>query len=205
MDTSNIIDRFGFGRLVYTTGRQNISKEELAVIEQVKEFGIDSIYFCNDGQHSYPVLFLKEVNDFSHTILNIIAEIHKKAWNYMKVLFFYVYTNTEIRIYNCIEKPIIITQQTDYAGELKKIEIINATISDIEKLNSIIDLFSAISIDTGIIWTLDKAITIREKIHIQTRVDNYLVNSLIIATKKLEKSGLSVDLIHKLMLRSLFL
>jgi type I restriction-modification system DNA methylase subunit len=88
---------------------------------------------------------------------------------------------------------------------MKKFELITTTVSDKEKMDTLSNLFSAIAIDTGIIWTLGDALRIREKIDIQTRVDKYLVESLIRTTEKLRGYGLDISLIHKLLLRSLFL
>ena len=57
-----------------------------------------------ENQNSFPAVFLKKVANFNDEIyLKDIAETHRKIWNYKKVLFLYVYSETEIRIYNCSE------------------------------------------------------------------------------------------------------
>ena len=61
------------------------------------------------------------------------------------------------------------------------------------------------AIDSGSIWTLEEAEFVRKKINIQKRVDKYLVESLINTAKQLEDQGLEINLIHRLILRSLFL
>ena len=66
-----------------------------------EKYGVVKVY-GNDGQ---PVLFLKEIDSFDIDALIQIAAIQKACWNFQKVLFLYVYTKTEIRIYNCSEKP----------------------------------------------------------------------------------------------------
>jgi hypothetical protein len=202
---ANIIEQLGFSRLVHVSDNEHLINDELVIVKQAMDFGIDSIYFCTDESHSYPALFLKKIIEFDDGALEQIAEIQRKTWNFKKVLFLYVYTDTELRIYNCIKKPIIINSQTNYRDELKSFEIITTTVSDKEKLNILSSLFSAIAIDTGIIWTLDDAFRIREKINIQTRVDNFLVTSLVKTAKKLVEGGLKFPLVHKLLLRSLFL
>jgi type I restriction-modification system DNA methylase subunit len=202
---TNIIDQLGFKSLVHISNIKRPTDEEFIVAEQAKNFEIDSIYFCKDGNHSYPALFLKKITEFNEVTIKTIAEIQRKVWNYKKILFLYVYTDTEIRIYNCIKKPIVATPQTDYNDTIKKFELIAATVSDKKRLDTLCNLFSAIAIDSGIIWTVEDALGIREKIDIQTRVDKYLVESLIKTTEKLCKNGLDISLIHKLLLRSLFL
>ncbi|GHT80499.1 hypothetical protein FACS1894130_11780 [Spirochaetia bacterium] len=201
----NIIEQLGFYRLVHVSDNQNLSDDELAVVEQAKEFDIDSVYFCKDEKRSYPALFLKKVTEFDNNTLKTLAEIQRKIWNYKKILFLYVYTDTEIRIYNCVQKPLIKKSNTDYGTELSNFEIMTATNADTKKLNVLHNLFSAIAIDTGIIWTLEEASKIRERLNIKARVDKYLVNSLINTTTKLLSAGLDISIIHKIMLRSLFL
>ena len=79
-------------------------------------------------------------------------------------MFLYVYSETEIRIYNCSEKPLIKTKENlDFDRELKSIEIRTYNFSDKKQLQELEQLFSRIAIDTGIIWTLDEAKFIRDK------------------------------------------
>lgn len=66
-----------------------------------KKCGIVKVY----GNENQPALFLKEVEAFDFETLKQIAKIQKACWNFQKVLFLYVYTKTEIRIYNCSKKP----------------------------------------------------------------------------------------------------
>lgn len=189
----------------------NLSDSEAVILNEVKEkdFGVDLIYFNTDEEtnNSFPAVFLKKVTNFNdEETLKDIAETQRKIWNYKKVLFLYVYSETEIRIYNCSEKPLIVTKDDfDYKKELKGIEINSYQYSDKQQLQELSKLFSRIAIDTGIIWTLEDAQFIREKINLQKRVDEYLVNSFVNTATFLEKQGLDLQLIHKVILRSLFL
>ncbi len=121
-------------------------------------------------------------------------------------MFLYVYSNTEIRIYNCSEKPLIKTQENfDYQKELQSVEIEKYTFSDQKQLEELNKLFSRIAIDSGIVWTLEEAQFIRDKINLQRRVDKYLVESLVNTADQLKEQGLEINFIHKIILRSLFL
>ncbi len=87
---------------------EKLSNGEAVILNEVKEkdFGVDLIYFNTDEEtnNSFPAVFLKKVAKFNDEIyLKDIAETHRKIWNYKKVLFLYVYSETEIRIYNCSE------------------------------------------------------------------------------------------------------
>ncbi|GAB5466638.1 MAG: N-6 DNA methylase [Candidatus Kapaibacteriales bacterium] len=117
-----------------------------------------------------------------------------------------MYSDTEIRIYNCSEKPLIISKEDfDFEKELQKVEIKAYDFSDKQQLEELNRLFSRVAIDTGTIWTLKEAKLIRDKIKIQRRVDKYLVSSLVNTANKLEEQGLKKEFIHKIILRSLFL
>lgn len=183
------------------------SESESIIFDQVREFKIDSIYFNTDENgNSFPAVFLKNVKTFDVKTLEAIADTHKKIWNYKKVLFLYVYSDTEIRIYNCSEKPLIKTQGNfDYQKELQSVEIKNYTFSDKKQLEELNKLFSRIAIDSGIVWTLEEAQFIRDKINLQRRVDKYLVESLVNTAQQLADQGLEINFIHKIILRSLFL
>lgn len=171
-----------------------------------EKYGVIQVYE-NENQ---PVLFLKEVESFDFETLKQIVEIHKICWNFQKVLFLYVYSKTEIRIYNCSEKPFLYNEKTieekEFKSKLEKLEFYSCTQPEKEKLKLLNIIFSRIAIDTGFIWSSDEAFEIRKKLNLEKRVDKYLIESLIKTANALEKKGLKNKfIIHKLIMRSLFL
>lgn len=174
-------------------------------IFDIGKFGNIKVY-ANEGQ---PALFLKEVESFDLQTLKLIAEIQHTCWNFQKVLFLYVYTKTEIRIYNCSEKPFgynVNDEKINFEKELQNLELFSCDETDKSKLITLNNLFSRIAIDTGFIWSSVEANEIKKKINLQNRVDKYLIQSLVNVSKELEKFGLKdKELIHKLVMRSLFL
>ncbi|TDE45538.1 endonuclease [Flavobacterium rhamnosiphilum] len=171
-----------------------------------KKHGIIKAYE-NAGE---PVLFIKEIDVFDSDSLKQIAEIQHLCWNFQKVLFFYVYTKTEIRIYNCSKKPFVLEENTTklkLKNQLQEIELYSCKETDDKsKLQTLNTVFSRLAIDTGFIWSSEEAISIRKKINLQNRVDKYLIQSLVKVADSLEKIGLTNKLIiHKLVMRSLFL
>jgi len=208
MNRQKTIDLIGLNKAISTTSKdKKLSESKSIVLNQAKEFGIDAVYFNTDeNDNSFPAIFLKKINSFDTDSLNEIANTHKKAWNFKKVLFLYVYSETEIRIYNCSEKPIIITNDDfDYDKKLQNIEIKSYEFSDKKQIQELNQLFSTIAIDTGIIWTLEEAQFVRNKINLKRRVDKYLVDSLVNTSNQLQNLGLEINFIHKIILRSLFL
>ncbi len=208
MTGQEVIELIGLDRAKTVNSKgKNLLESESIVFEQVLEFGVDSIYFNTDENgNSFPAVFLKKIKTFDTETLQAIADTHRKIWNFKKVLFLYVYSDTEIRIYNCSEKPLIKTQENfDYQKELQSVEIEKYTFSDKKRLEELNKLFSRIAIDSGIVWTLEEAQFIRDKINLQRRVDKYLVESLVNTAHQLEQQGLEINFIHKIILRSLFL
>lgn len=208
MTGQEIVASIGLGRAVsVNSDSQKLSESQSIVIDQVREFNVDAVYFnTDDAGNSFPAIFVKKATSFDGKTLLQIAEIQRKIWNYKKVFFLYVCSELELRIYNCSEKPLIITRNNfDEEKELQKIEVARYVFSDIEKLGELNRLFSTMAIDSGSIWTLEEADFVRKKINIQKRVDKYLVESLINTAKQLEDQGLEINLIHRLILRSLFL
>ena len=208
MIKSEIIEKLGFDRAVsLDCDFTKLSESQQIVLDQVKDFRIDKVYFTTDTENnSYPAVFFKKIASFDSTLLKEISNIHKDIWNYKKVIFLYVYSDSEIRIYNCAEKPLIVSNQNfNYERGIKKLEIKSYLFSDKDALNELSHLFSSISIDSGVVWTIEEAEFIRKKISLQRRVDKYLVNSLINTAKQLQSEGLNINLIHKIIMRSLFL
>lgn len=179
---------------------------EIADLFDEEKVGTIKVYE-NQGQ---PVLFLKEIDAFDNLTLVQIAEIHHICWNFQKTLFLYVYTKTEIRIYNCSEKPFGYNKKNihykSFESNLKELEIYSCKITDKKKIEKLNIVFSRLAIDTGFIWSSVEAIELKKKINLERRVDKYLIQSLINVSRELEKQGLSnKDVIHKLVMRSLFL
>ena len=170
-----------------------------------EKYGVVKVY----GNENQPALFLKEIDSFDFKTLKQIAVIHKACWNFQKVLFLYVYTKTEIRIYNCSEKPFGYDnniKEKDFKNKLEELEVYTCKESDKSKLEILKTIFSRIAIDTGFIWSSIEAKEIREKINLQKRVDKFLIQSLINVSRELLEQGLNdKNLIHKLVMRSLFL
>ncbi|MCY4560912.1 MAG: N-6 DNA methylase [Flavobacteriaceae bacterium] len=178
-----------------------VNESQLDVINQVKGFLVEEIYFSGENKNvAFPAIFLKKVEEFNSSVLLEIRKIQRKIWNFKKVIFLYVYSDTEIRIYNCAKRPLFPSEK------LKDLEIESCAFSDKEKLEQLQRFFSGIAIDTGMIWTLEEASKIRKKINLDKRVNKYLVESLIFLAKQLKEKGLNdFSLIHNIVMRSLFI
>lgn len=157
----------------------------------------DSVYF-SAGK---PAALFMSVKAFDEASLRNIAQVQRKAWNYQRVLLLYVFSDTEIRIYNCFEKPVNPNSNKEEDKQLKPILLDSCSVG--ENLALIEQLFNRINVDSGTLWTTD--VKVRNKIKKDRRVDAYLINSMVEAAKRLGNKGLQQDIIHSLLIRSLFI
>lgn len=179
----------------------NLTKENLSSdLEELSNLGIDKVYFSGE----YPAILFKEVNSFDEQELKEIARIQHLSWNYRKAPFLFVLSKTEIRIYNCSKKPFNYENTNlKLSEELAKLEIARSEFSDLKALHIIKELFSRVAVDCGLLWTTENKL--RDKISLQERIDKYLVKSLLNAAKELKNLKLSDEIIHSLLMRSIFI
>ncbi|RAJ31723.1 HsdM family class I SAM-dependent methyltransferase [Pedobacter cryoconitis] len=168
---------------------------------EIIKIGADKIYFS--GNH--PAILFVEVDSFTDVELKRIATIQHKAWNYRKVILLFALSSTEIRIYNCYEKPLYINSLDDPSSKLNPAQLFdyNTQNKDADALSILLEIFSRIGVDNGLLWT--EQLEIRKKINLQNRIDAYLVKCLFDTAKALEKNGLGREIIHGLLMRSLFI
>jgi hypothetical protein len=194
-------ENFFYNKLVYEQltdcSDVSLSKPEYRELEKT---GADKIYFSGD----FPAVLFKEVQSFNDCALREIAETQRKIWNYRKVIFLFALSDTEIRIYNCYEKPKYLKPDADVNTELKTYEIFKTQKNDAANLSILIELFSQTGVDCGLLWTSEHA-DIREKVHVQNRIDRYLVQSLMKTAEILGKDIKDKNIIHGLLMRSLFI
>ena len=158
-------------------------------------YGIDKVYFSGE----YPSVYFKSVPDFQKEVLDDLAKVQKSIWNQGRVPFLYVESLTEIRIFNCYEKPVL---ERDKEHTIEDITLFSASKQIERDLQELKAVFDKISIDTGSFW---KQIKYAEKVRYEKRVEQALIENLKKTSKKLESIGLNIEIIHDLFLRSLFL
>lgn len=160
--------------------------------------GAEKVYF-SAGK---PCALFMTVPSFDEDSLDAIARIQHKAWNYQRVLLLYVTSETEIRVYNCYGLPANSKSLTEKQKRLNQLQLAGKRVG--EDLSQLYQLFSRIGVDSGALWTSDQIRT-RKLIRKKERVDAYLVECMREAAKKLLADNLSQDIIHALLIRSLFI
>ena len=166
-------------------------------VRQAKEllFGIDKIHFAGED----PSVYFKSVSNFQLDVLNDLAKVQKSIWNQGKVPFLYVESPAEIRIYNGFDKPI---NPKDAHQNITSLELFKASKNDEKALTELKNIFGAISIETGDFWKKNEY---ANKIKFKSRVEQTLISNLKDTRNKLISKGLEIDIIHDILLRSLFL
>ena len=200
MQTDNIYNQLGYTS-EFLTANSEITNLYPDYGDLVK-LEADKFYFSGDQ----PAIIFVDIKSFSNKEeLQRIAAIQHKAWNYRKIILLFALSETEIRIYNCYEKPTYINENDNINFKLKPAELLcyDTSSSDVDTLNTLLEIFSRIGVDNGLLWTEHSEI--RKKIDLQNRIDAYLVKSLIETADALEKDGLNKKIIHSLLMRSLFI
>ena len=187
--------------LDFTLGVQDVQGDTLALpalkrhyVNQVKDFGVDKIYFSGE----FPSVYFKKVVDFGEQTQREILQIQRKIWNQGKVPFLYVESPTEVRVFNCYAKPLHQFQEQDKEDITQDLLVYQTAFDDLTELNQV---FGKIAIESGSFWKEKKY---AKKVSIETRVEKALVDNLK-KTRQVLSNELPVEVIHDLLLRSLFI
>lgn len=93
--------------LVFTDSLPLNSSERLA-LEKARKYKADAIYFRRFENHitSIPQVYIYDFTSKEKDIEDdYIAELHKELWNSGQVPMFFIFTQTEIKIFNCLKSP----------------------------------------------------------------------------------------------------
>jgi len=191
---NTFIQQLGFDGYLVPTAEIPLRYPDYADIVKIHA---DSVYFsaCK------PAVLFMSVKAFDEVSLRRVAQVQRNAWNYQRVLLLYVSSDTEIRIYNCFEKPVNPNSDKENDKQLKPILLDSVSVGD--DLTLIEQLFSRINVDSGTLWTTDAKV--RNRIQKDHRVDACLIKNMVEAAERLGNKGLQHDIIHSLLIRSLFI
>ena len=112
MQNNALIDKLGYADLLLDVSELRNSYPAFADIE---DLGVDKVYFSGNK----PAVFFLNVDSFDRDTLLRIEKIQNNAWNYRRVIFLFVQSTTEIRVYNCYKKPVF-TRKDDSEDHLSK-------------------------------------------------------------------------------------
>jgi hypothetical protein len=129
------------------TDRSPEDYHEYIAIEHARRYKATAVYFrrFSDGRPPVPQIYIydytsDEKNDEE------IACLHRKLWNAGQVPLFFIFTRTEIKIFNCLKKPFDKGQFKSSPFETIKLD------SDIEEELNKKKEFSSRNFDNGSFW-----------------------------------------------------
>ena len=196
---STLADQLGFAPGTYDvhdTSAASLSALQRHYLEQARRFnedaiGVDQVYFSGE----YPAVYFKTVPDFSPETVGKVVQLHRKIWNQGRVPFLYVEGPAEVRIYNCYDTP---RPPGDLAAED---ELRLATARTREALEELAEVFGQVGVESGTRW---QGTPYAERVSSKTRVVEALTANLKTTRRQLRRMNLPLDIIHDLLLRSLF-
>ena len=140
----------GSSGLVFKDDKPENPYERLA-LEKAGKYKVAAVYFrrFEDREVSLPQVYIYDYTSVQPDE-NKIGELHRKLWNAGQVPLFFIFTRTEIKIFNCLKSPNFIEHEDRF-----KLDIM-ATISLAAGVDAVMERklyeFSAHGFDTGSFW-----------------------------------------------------
>ena len=179
---------------LYFLDDKNIQNPQIKIyIEEAKKYNPTAIYVTKFENGSVkPQIYIYD-NTLNQLNDKEITEQHKRLWNAYKVPMFFVFTPTEIKIFNCLKKPNIKDN-----GELENItplEIISLT-------SSINKKFNAQMFDSGAFWNSKY----KDEFSFSNSVYESLLDELkLLRNNLIKKEILSVKTTESLLIKTILL
>jgi type I restriction-modification system DNA methylase subunit len=143
-------DSPGTSGLVFVEEFPPPNEYERIALEKAKKYKADAVYFrrFDDGRAPKPQIYIYDFTSRQESE-DEIAELHRRLWNAGQVPLFFIFTKTQVKIFNCLKNP-------DLDPETEKVvtspmEIINLA-AEVEKEIEKLKEFSARKFDNGSFW-----------------------------------------------------
>ena len=176
--------------LFYLNSNTNDSRIK-AYLNEAKKYKPTAVYFANANNTYKPLIYIYDNTNHQYDDKKI-ANLHKKLWNAYKVPMFFVIEKTEIKIFNCLEKPNISNNELVKVTPLESIKI----------TSEVLKYFKANMFDSGAFWTTRYA----NNFLYSNSVYESLLNELKLQRERLLKEGfLSKATTDSLFMKSILL
>ncbi len=166
-------------------------------IEEAKRYRPTAIYITqfDNNQSPKPQIYIYD-NTSNQLSGTDIDRLHKRLWNAYKVPMFFVFYQTEVKIYNCLQEPNI-----SNTGELEKISPLE-TMSLVSEISEKLKAFKAQMFDSGAFWDTEY----KDNFSFDNSVYQILLDELKKSREKLiEKEILPKKLVDSLFIKSILL
>lgn len=192
----------GSSGLVFIDGTPSSSAEHIA-LEKARKYGIDAVYFrrFESNRASIPQIY---IYDFTSREENKdeIGELHRKLWNSGQVPLFFIFTKTEVKIFNCLKSPDLEADTFKIiTSPMETIQLAAEIESELEERK--LKEFSARKFDNGSFWDTSEY---RD----QFRLDDSSYEKLLkhlkwIRSEIIKKEILEPPIVHKLLVMAILL
>jgi len=170
------------------------------ILKQAKEkLGADAIFFLNfltsRTESSVPLIYFRRLKSYdSHKI----AELHKKVWNMGQAPLLFIILPEVVLVYNSNEPPKRLDdgQLDEKAGLIDELKLFVSANAEIRKLRA----YRRSELVAGSYWQKHANLFKKEK-----RVYQTLLKNLDFMRKKLIGQGVSSEIVHSLLSRSIFI
>ncbi len=154
----------------------NVLFDEILILNRAKGLEAKAVYFRRiEGRSSIPQLFIFDNSD-GNLFTEKLTDIHRKLWSSGIVHLYYVFDNTEVRIFNC-RKPLIRKGKTLCAEPLDTLQLVSEVHIKYKKHSE----YSAKLFDNGSFWESQK-----NKEHFKADSSSY--NKLISELQRIRKA-----------------
>jgi type I restriction-modification system DNA methylase subunit len=187
--------------LLFTDDIYDSPFHERIAAEKAKHYAADGVYLrrFQNGRVPSPQIY---IFDFTREEMNDdeIAELHRRLWNAGQAPLFFIFTKTEIKIFNCLKGPKFDPEREEFTTSPMEIVKLAAEIED-ELNESKRKEFSARKFDNGSFWDTSKYKD-------QFKLDDSSYESLLKYLKKiragiLKKNILKESIIQRLLVISI--
>ncbi|MFC2155111.1 class I SAM-dependent DNA methyltransferase [Acidobacteriota bacterium] len=133
------------------SGQKTQTDYEYIALEKAKRYGVDAVYFRRFDTGRAPIAQVY-IYDYTQNEPDdeTLGELQRRLWNSGQVPLFFVFTKTEIKIFNCLQKPII---------DIKTRKVVSSPMKTIKlaaKVEKELKEFSARKFDNGCFWETSK-------------------------------------------------
>lgn len=126
---------------------------ERIAIEQAREYNVDAVYFrrFEAGRASIPQIYIYDYTSKKENPTEI-GELHRKLWNSGQVPLFFIFTNTEVKIFNCLKGPRFDPDKEEVFSSPMETISLAAEVEDRLEEKRKRQEFSARKFDNGAFW-----------------------------------------------------
>jgi len=167
------------------------------IFKQVSEkLGTDAVFFLKaESGQSIPLIYFHKLEYKDH---DVIAKLHKQAWNMGQAPLLFIVLPGVVLIYNAYEHPKTLPNEKldDEAGFIEELELFVEAKNEIDELKK----YRSSELLTGNYWQ-----EYSKHFNDKNRVYQTLLDNLEFMRSRLLKKGLSTEVVHNLLTRSIFI